>query len=282
MLEQETVSSCSEPLQSPAMKIAEESTGASGAVVETLVHRHKSSRGQFGRLARFSRYFLTVVLWGLIPVSIGAALVSVWAGDHDAKLISSALGGITILIWFSLRSVKRKQSDYATLAQYDDVRAIIPLVYALDWTDGKAQNAIGAALTRLLPMLKANEVALLPYEEQTLLARRLTRRTIRTRPEFGIAMLKALEQVGDGRLAPVVQKLADSRPTTASERRVRFAAVSCLPFLLDREEQKHSSGTLLRSAALGPATDANLLLPAAGRVEGDPGKSLRPAAPPRE
>lgn len=60
-----------------------------------------------------------------------------------------------------------------------------------------------------------------------------------------LALLKALEQIGDARAIPAVLYLRDD-PTILG--RVRLAANECLPYLEARQRRSRESATLLRAA----------------------------------
>ena len=76
-----------------------------------------------------------------------------------------------------------------------------------------------------------------------------------------LAVLKAFERVGDASALPSVERLATALGKTSAERRIREAALECLPFLRWRIEQMHATQTLLRSANPPDTPPAVLLRP---------------------
>lgn len=89
-----------------------------------------------------------------------------------------------------------------------------------------------------------------------------------------LAILAALEKIGDGRAVKPVEKLAQSGRSET----VRTAAENLLPLLRERQGQENAQTVLLRAAA-APETPANLLLrPAQSVHEGDPATLLRSSA----
>ncbi len=248
--------------------------------VERLLGRYRNEKS--GRISRFLQMVFSLLLWALVPVTMVMSVLSFWAGDYKSRVISLVLVSTTVGIWVAVRTQRRKNFDHITLAQYDDVRAITPLIYALGWSNRRTQIVVASALTRLLPKLKASDASLLPFTQQKRLCALLTDRVARTNPDLAVAILNALEQVGDVRLAPVVQKQAEANASTQAQRRVRLAAENCLMYLLDRGEQERSSNMLLRPARGSSVHDSNLLRPATGKQEADPGLLLRSSERPKE
>jgi hypothetical protein len=163
------------------------------------------------------------------------------------------------------------------LAALDDVHAIGRLVDALEWPDAGIRDTVIAALERLLPRLRASDAALLSAQQRTTLHRMLTMANVQTYEEFLINLLAALEQVGDRSAVPYVQELIATRPLTDGERRVRDAAIECLPFLEQNADQTHNIQTLLRAAAPSAPAPQQLLRPAAQASDVDAVNLLRAA-----
>ena len=108
---------------------------------------------------------------------------------------------------------------------------------------------------RLLPRLHASDFHLLNDIQRGLLRRAL----LGDDKPLTIAILKAWEQIGDGRDLPFVEKIC------SFDREVMEAAKACLPFLLVRTEQQKVSRTLLRPAKMSTTSDM-LLRPATGQA----------------
>src|SRR5579862_1188528 len=92
------------------------------------------------------------------------------------------------------------------------------------------------------------------------------------RDELLVAILEALEQIGDARALPAVTRLAEN----AEKEYVRAAAQRCRSFLVQRDEQERLSATLLRSATSPEMPAGRLLRPAQGDGETAPERLLRP------
>lgn len=133
-------------------------------------------------------------------------------------------------------------------------------------------------LTDLLPRLRASDAALLGDRHRAALnevlgrcarfytwpgLRLLGHHRLRYHPPaFVAAILKGLEQVGDARAIPYVERLSRLPGKSEAERTIREAAERCLPTLREASERVELARTLLR--------------PAHGAGEADPSTLLRP------
>lgn len=141
-----------------------------------------------------------------------------------------------------------------------DPRAVGALAVALKEGGGSIQHTASEALLALLPRVRPDHaVHIAPIQMNALLEL-----AFRSHSSMQIAVLQALEQIGDGRAIPVVQNLALS-----PHRAVREQARQCLPFLTTRARKAEQSATLLRGA-VSPGADAGgreLLRPTVSRIE---------------
>jgi hypothetical protein len=135
------------------------------------------------------------------------------------------------------------------------------------------QRATAQGLTHLLPRLRADDTATLDVAAKRLMNHALTRPDV----DLILAVLSALEQVGDASAIPNVRKLANKGGIAAKELRVQEAARACLPLLLARAEQQQSPQTLLRAASAESINSDTLLQPASGNVNAAPEQLLRAA-----
>jgi hypothetical protein len=203
------------------------------------------------------------------------------------------------LLWTLLACAARNTAvsnteEAATLAlmRFDDVRAVGPLVDALDF---RVVGALAAtALIRLLPRLTVTDAELLSPAQRA----RLNKAMQRDNTDLTLAILKAYTRVGDATAVVEVQKLANIRGLKfriASKRimdhllgvrkndgdlpksempRIAAAAEECLPFLRQSTEQRRIEQELLR-AADGAAVSPDILLrSAAPSVSATPSDEL--------
>lgn len=132
------------------------------------------------------------------------------------------------------------------------------------------------ALKRLLPQLSADQGRkLIPAQRQTL---RDLLRFPYLDVDLTLAILKTLEQIGDGSDRQRVEALASESRVTPRMKRVRDAARECLPYLQNNAERSRQSQTLLR-ASDGESRSApdTLLRPAHSAETSAPEQLLRAA-----
>lgn len=155
------------------------------------------------------------------------------------------------------------------LAYADDVSMIGTIAACLFDEDGAVCAEAANALKRLLPQVKASDKRHIQPEEMNALLKALDGHDDALR----VAILKALEQIGDAKAIPHVERII-AGPVTPP---VRRAAEECLPYLRLRAEQEQQAQTLLRaSTAVEVAMPETLLRPAQGAVSSDTSQLLRP------
>jgi hypothetical protein len=157
------------------------------------------------------------------------------------------------------------------LAEFEDIRSVGPLAEALEYQDRELKAIAESKLTRLLPRLRASDASLLDEEQRKCLYRALRGRDT----NLILAVLKALEQIGDEQAVPFVQKLANGEGLAARNSGIRAAAQECLPALQERAERERASRELLRAASASDTPSDVLLRPAGGTIEADPQQLLR-------
>jgi hypothetical protein len=150
------------------------------------------------------------------------------------------------------------------LTKIEDVRSVGRLAEMLEWPDPTIRHGAITALTRLLRQVKATDNVLQTPRQRNNLYRMLNMANARQHSDLLVAILQALQQIGDANAVPNVKNLADAQPVSPSQRRVCDAARDCLPFLETRAKLTLSSQTLLRaSSATTTGTDL-LVRPASG------------------
>jgi hypothetical protein len=170
----------------------------------------------------------------------------------------------------------RVRSDTArTLEETWDPRAVG--VLAIAYQEGSMDQSIAAsrALHKLLPRVRASDAADIDAEQMNALLALACRWAARGDIETKIALLQALEQIGDARAVPVVESLLNSYHDT-----VREAARACLPALQSRLRRTKESATLLRAShsdSIGPGK-GELLRPSTEFDLSPPDQLLRPCA----
>ena len=169
------------------------------------------------------------------------------------------------------------------LARLGGVKAIEPLFAILSNQPlPKQRRAIHAALTLLLPQMKASDAPLFNSVATQTIYRLLneTHTILYAKSdciEIRIAALKALEQVGGSMYIPVVERLAKMRPRTLGHAKIKQAAIECLPMLLTNCGEVEAARTLLRPSHAEAARPDTLLRPASGAGQTAAQELLRPS-----
>ena len=157
--------------------------------------------------------------------------------------------------------------DAEGIASLGGAQAVAPLFSALQSPlFANQKQAIQAALTALLPQMKASDARLM-----TPACRRVIHGWLTIRPvEIGVkshhndlrvAALKALEQVGDSQDIPVVEQVAITKHRAPDFERVRRAALDCLPMLRANCGGVETARTLLRASQSEDVRPDTLLRP---------------------
>jgi hypothetical protein len=161
------------------------------------------------------------------------------------------------------------------LEEIDDIREIGKVVDALALPDPSIIVSLRPTLIRLLSKIKASDTALLDLDQRTLLYGILKMEQARTHADLQVAILRALEQIGDAGALPAVQALASAKAQTARQRRVQEEAQNCLSALMENAGQADQSWRLLRPSQ-APSEAAEMLVRPAASTSTLPELLLRP------
>ncbi len=211
----------------------------------------------------------------ILPYTLFRAVESFRSREGLLALLFLALAAVTTQLFRF--TMTREQARLAErLADVEDLHAIGLLAEIQAWPDARLARGAEAALTRLLPQVNAGHASLLTSTQRELLYRRLRLGEAQRHGEFLVALLRALEQIGDTEAVPYVRALADSSPQTLRERTVRAAANDCLPYLLTCAQHNRDSQVLLRAAACDEGSE-RLLRPLRAGPDAAPDLLLRSA-----
>jgi hypothetical protein len=200
-------------------------------------------------------------LLGLHNLTYGMVL-GVWIGF-----------GLFYLLWSSDRFKNITAGETAgVLAQFDDLRAIGPLLEALNCPEPDVRVLSELALARLLPRLTAADASLLNEEQYLCLFRALHSRYT----DLVVGVISAFRVIGDERALLTVRQLAERSPRTPRQQFIHDAAQKCLPALQERLERERVGNVLLR-----PASQPTEMLPrpAVYDPEHAPERLVRPYPP---
>jgi hypothetical protein len=237
------------------------------AVEEALALLKKERRAFWGRM------LLSLGAWGAGLLTFFLALGRILVSDPGGLLtlclsLGCVIGGAILL-------PRTRSQAMEKLAALDDLRAIGPLLEALTFAVGVNRYLLTARLTDLLPRLRASDAPLLNQSQRRILYEALSLGDFQQETDLLLAILKALEQIGDAHALPIVTRLASGSSGSKREQQVRAAARACLPFLQAQIKRQRLSETLLR-ANPSPDAEHELLRAAAATEETAPQQLLRP------
>ena len=166
-------------------------------------------------------------------------------GLHTLLPILNVFFPIVCLLGFGALARRQDAQAREVLTRIEDTRFIGPLAEILTTEQTGKQRHVIATLCRLLPQVRASDTDLLTRQQRACLYKLLTRNRLNSwtsdKP-LQIAILKALEQIGDKEALPPVQRLAK----WSSDTKVREAANNCLRYLHVRAEEYRRGADLLR------------------------------------
>jgi hypothetical protein len=220
----------------------------------------------------FAAFCIVLAVGQMVAAGDGRLNSAMDAAWFLNALLIPALGSL----FHFMRPTPLQHRAAQALADLEDVRVIGPLVEALALPDNFTRKAAAAGLKRLLPKVRASDATYFSREHMEGL--------------YGIlnssdgylveVVLAALEQIGDEKALPHVERLVE-RPAYSSEAvRVQRAAKHCLPALLVRTDKGRQSQSLLRAASQSDSPSGDLLRPVGQPGASAPEQLLRPGTSP--
>ena len=225
---------------------------------------------------------------GIFAVSMLVIMLIAWrvTGNAEGVLKIFQLVNVINLAGVALGKFFLDKNTALELTKMEDIRCVGALVDvwsaqgSVNYTKQVREQA-QVALTRLLPRLQAGDAPLLKESQRAVLRNVLTTTGNANSPkdadvDFTLAILKAFETVGDWKSAPQVKRLAEP----ANPKRIRAAAMECLPTLEALAEKQKPGETLLRASSAMEAASVSpeaLLRPATPTQDTAPDTLLRPS-----
>jgi hypothetical protein len=218
--------------------------------------------------------FLVAAWLTIVPYTAGQVYTTFVQGEWPWTVVWSVLLACATRLHRFILSPKQSEA-VLRLAEYDDVRGVGPLAEVLEWPNEEIRDIAADALISLLPRLRASDVNLLNAQQRACLYRVLTPGHARSYLDLQIAILQALQQVGDEAAVWPVERLANMFAVTPRQRYLKEAAVECLPFLRERIDLTRASQTLLRASSQADTSSDLLLRAATGGPETSQAQLLR-------
>ena len=179
----------------------------------------------------------------------------------------------TIIDSKSLLLVEEK-SAYV-LVQSNDVRAVSELIYVLRWHNPTLRMLAQDALTRLLPQVQPGDIELTLTRSEILFSQ-LIMGNVNKEPEFVLAILQVLEQIGDKRCLKFVTPMTYVSHNKQVWRDIQLTAERCLQSVQRRAALERDNHTLLRASEPIAQHSEELLRPVQNVRPTDPNELLRP------
>ncbi len=206
------------------------------------------------------------------PAGLIGCAESIKTGRLWLLLPSSLLAAAPF--WMHGITLKRREvGQLRALSASEDRSVVGALADALGWPEPYAQYLARRGLTRLLPRLTSRDVSLLNTTQRAALYRALEPGEAQLHPELALALLKALEQIGDHEALAPVERLAALPAAAPVSSTLKDAARHCLLFLPQAAAENSHEQLLLRASGVENRME-QLLRSAAGSRE-NPQEMLR-------
>lgn len=206
-------------------------------------------------------------------VLLPAALLVLYLLDHFVHHMSGAAGNVLVQIFIagSLAdtTLQLRRNAVSSMAKSASTQMVGAFAACLEDRDKAVKREATEALKRLLPKVQASDKRYVSFTEMNILLKRLGGQDQR----LTLAILKALEQIGDERALPKVEAIASKQNAYPVE--VITAARECLPSLRQLAEASRQANTLLRASEPSPAPET-LLRAASGTTVEQSDQLLRP------
>lgn len=191
--------------------------------------------------AKLLHYVIGICLI-LVPLTVA------WGGLLSISLIIAGCVFILLNSFFRSRNIlleRKIGKKIAEARKRDGVVSVGPLAEILETGYFPRRSPVYELLVTMLPRLTASDAKRISQLQRRSLYRALTASNRRVDKNLKLAILKALEQIGDRGALPYVKRLA----TWSSDPQLRSAANDCLPFLMADAEMFNRSNTYLRPSS---------------------------------
>lgn len=235
----------------------------------------------------FWGFFAFLQMFLFVPIALSNTLATVRNGHFNpvwiAMLCLPPLGMVALALRFAF---KKPNWNAEEMTRVGGVQAVGTLLELLGTPKRPKQlKPLFVALIHLLPQMKASDARLLTAGQRKLLYALLKNGlNIYAKPEllltYRLAILKALEQIGDADALPIVEHLANGKANTAPQKVLKAAAVECLPLLRANYSDVEATKTLLRASSPENAAPETLLRSVEFTLDANPQQLLHAADTP--
>ena len=161
---------------------------------------------------------IILVIYGLMFCLFLLAAV----GKHHNFSGFGGMGGLVSMIAGMYAVSEKQRKGMQALAAFEDVRAVPPLLTALEYHDQNMKSVAADTLPGLLSRLQASDAFLLTPEHHAILNRVLKSDMGMKTPvvvRLRVAVLQALQQVGDVSSLPLVAEMAAGKGKPQNSRK---------------------------------------------------------------
>jgi hypothetical protein len=244
------------------------------ATVETL--RSLLSREMKAYCIEKRRFRTMLICAALLHVAAYRFVLHAPAYDGGGVLLMLLVAWITLPSLFArhnaLRTIRRRVPAVVVLLhKYQARNSIGVLIEAMECGDEATSNYARIAVIALLPCLSATEGSLLEDSHRAYLYRALRSYS----SQLILAILPALEQIGDDQAIPYVERLIPGPVWLADSRNIEQAAQKCLLSLQERSKERQARQALLRATIASALPSDALLRPAQEVSAMEPQQLLR-------
>lgn len=223
--------------------------------------------------------FLTTIA-GTWTAACGIAFpLILWSSTAPLRvtegLFVGLICGLLLTAKLSSEGYWRLQNLLAPLETAGDLRITGPLLEIAASEEGGPRTLALRMLTPLLPRFRTEDAPALTDAQYAALLRTLSR--VGAPSDYYLAAFQALEQIGDRRALPLVERLAKGHGSGLHDRRIQGAAQDCLPALKRLCNHQRDGQTLLRAVISEPPADS-LLRPAHSDASSEAAELLRAGA----
>ena len=229
---------------------------------------------EYRRVRRNARTM--AVLTFLLPLTIlcvaahGGALGMTLGFLLTATVWTAGIG--LFLCQRDLNSVRTRVYEIVVTLHKNQMWAgIAALIDAMEFTDEPTACRARMAVIDLLPCLEAEDGVLLRNRQRTSLHRALRG----SNAELILAILQALEQIGDSKAISYVQRLTSCPVWITDSEHISFMAKRCLLALNSRMEADQTARALVRAVSASTADSEILVRPTCREEAREPKELLR-------
>lgn len=259
---------------------ATQTTQNTQAVQQWLSKIQRKARRDKSLLLFFQAFiFLPISLISFLPLMHNNHLYQMLWVLLFLPVIGMALMGLRAFL-------KKPTWNAEELARLGGVKAVGTLLDLLSAPKApKQMTPLYVALTELLPQMKAGDAATWTVEQRSILLWSLQNSyggytSPALYQNYRLAILKAMEQIGDAAAIPVVEHLANGAARTAPQKALKAAAMECLPLLRANLSDVEAAKTLLRASTPENSAPKTLLHPVEFTPDANPKQLLQAADTP--